>query len=156
MRLVGEFNRSVSVSPELVSQETMMISTVASQAVTTDWPPEVDLILSAMEAASARPSGTGANRRGGPRNSYRTCAELKLFADNPLDGPTRIYTRDIHDRGLGFITRQRLPLGYGALVELDLPDGRRVKTHCTVYRCRETINGWFEGAVQFTTAQFLD
>ncbi len=157
MRLVGDFNRSLSEPPDSVALEAMMIPARLPDVVSDDWPSEVDLILSAMEAASAtRPPGPGVNRRSSPRKSYRTCARLKLFADNPQDEPTRLYTRDIHDRGVGFITRERLPLGYGGLVELDMPNGRRIKTHCTVYRCRETINGWFEGAIHFTTAQFMD
>ncbi len=119
----------------------------------TAWPPEVDLILSAMDAAYPRRTH---DRRASTRSTYRTRAELKLFSDHPLDAPTVLYTRDVQDRGIGFITRERLPLGYAGTVELTLESGEKIRSHCTVYRCRETINGWFEGALHFSQTQSVD
>lgn len=118
------------------------------------WPPEVDMILSAMEVArsSAARSGFGvaaADRRDGARQPYRTRAQLKLYAD-PADAPPAVlYTRDADRRGVGFITPTLLPLGYGGWVTLQAPDGQTVRVECTVYRCRRTVQGWFEGALSF-------
>lgn len=156
MRLVGDFNRTFDMLPETDAEDTTMLQITASNdayPTAPDWPPEVDLILSAMDAAYPR---RGNDRRGSARTSYRARAELKLFADHPLDAPTVLYTRDVHERGIGFITQERLPLGYGGNVEITLESGRRIRAHCTVYRCRQAINGWFEGALHFSTPQYFD
>ncbi len=117
----------------------------------TGFPGEVEMILSAMEAAPPVPG----NRRNLARLSYRTQANLRLFSDNPLAEPIELFTRDVHERGIGFITRERLPLGYGGIVNLVMPNGSHVQIHCTVFRCRETINGWYEGALSFTRPQII-
>src|SRR5256886_16917635 len=87
-----------------------------------NWPPEVDLILSAMEAAE----GAHAERRDHGRSPYRVLAHLRLFSDLPEMDPWALYTRDVNARGLGFITPHRLPLGYGGWVELMTPYGRLI------------------------------
>lgn len=155
MRLVGDFNRTFDMPSETEAEDTAMHITTSNDTPTLapDWPPEADLILSAMDAAHPR---RGNDRRGSNRTTYRARAELKLFADHPLDAPTMLYTRDVHDRGIGFITQERLPLGYGGIVELTLDTGRRLRAHCTVYRCRQAINGWFEGALHFSSPQYFD
>jgi hypothetical protein len=118
------------------------------------WPPEVDLILSAMEAV-ARPADTEHDSRQSRRLPYRVRAELKLFADDPQDVPWVLYTRDIDPRGLGFITPHRLPLGYGGWVELLTPKGRKTRVGCTLYRCRQVVPGWYEGALYFNREQWV-
>ena len=115
------------------------------------WPPEVDLILSAMDAAP-RPDNDG---RRGCRLAYRVRAELKLFADDAELAPWVLYTRDVDPRGLGFITPHRLPLGYGGWVELLTPRGRKQRFGCTLYRCRQAVPGWYEGALYFNREQHV-
>lgn len=129
------------------------------------WPPEVDLILSAMDVArsSHAPSPlrlieSGADvavadvtgdRRRSARAPYRTRASLKLYADPAGAEPRTLYSRDVDRRGMGFITPHLLPLGYGGWVTLRSPDGEEVRIECTIYRCRKTVQGWYEGAVKF-------
>lgn len=115
------------------------------------WPPEVDLILSAMDAAPK----PGHDRRESKRLAYRVRAELRLFADGADAEPWVIYTRDADPRGIGFITPHRLPLGYGGSVELLTPSGRKQKIPCTLYRCREVSPGWYEGALYFSREQWM-
>ena len=123
------------------------------------WPPEVDLILSAMEAAQAEgPADPHAElsapeRRHRGRTPYRARAALRLFSDAPGEGPWSLFTRDVDRRGMGFITPHRLPLGYGGTVELHAPGGRRVTIPCTLFRCRQTVQGWYEGALYFNREQ---
>jgi hypothetical protein len=116
------------------------------------WPPEVDLILSAMEAAP-RPADHPEARQC-PRMLYRVRAELKLFADDPDSPPWVLYTRDVDPRGVGFITPHRLPLGYGGWVQMLIPDGRKARIGCTLYRCRQIVPGWYEGALHFHREQW--
>lgn len=113
------------------------------------WPAEVDLILSAMEAAK----GDVPDRRLEQRLSYRVRAMLRLFSDPPGQPPWTLYTRDADTRGLGFITTHRLPLGYGGTVQLLTPAGQLAKIPCTLFRCREAVPGWFEGALYFNREQ---
>jgi hypothetical protein len=132
----------------------------------TDFPPQVDMILSAIEAgqfaananneasAPAAPARPGqAERRRTKRATYRVRAHLRLFSDQPGDASRVIYTRDVHPRGLGFITPHRLPLGHGGIVELPTPAGKIVSIPCTLLRCREAAPGWFEGSVYFNREQ---
>jgi hypothetical protein len=115
------------------------------------WPPEVTMILSAMEA-TAKPASDG---RAYQRLAYRVRAELKLFADTLDQAPYVLYTRDVDPRGLGFITPHRLPLGYGGWVELLTPRGRKSRIACTLYRCRQVVPGWYEGALYFNREQWM-
>ena len=120
------------------------------QAAAEDWSAEVDLILSALEAGAAPE-----DRRSGGRMSYRVKAELRLFSDAPAADPWLLFTRDVSPKGLGFITRHRLPLGYGGKIVLPTPTGQMVTIHCTLYRCREAASGWFEGALYFNRPQWV-
>ena len=112
----------------------------------TAWPHEVDMILSAMDAVVAAPSS---DRRLAMRNSYRTRASLKLYADRADAAARTLFTRDADPRCAGFITQSILPLGYGGWVTMVAPNGEEVHAECTVYRCRKTVQGWFEGAMRF-------
>jgi hypothetical protein len=119
-----------------------------------DWPPQAELVLSAIEAGQhgAGPH-PGAERRVGRRASFRVRAQLRLYSDNAGEPGRVIYTRDIHARGLGFITPHRLPLGHGGLVDLPTPGGKIVTIPCTLLRCREAAPGWYEGSVYFNRDQ---
>jgi hypothetical protein len=113
------------------------------------WPHEVEMMISAMEAA--RPAVR--DRRKQHRNTYRAVATLRLYVDG--DTPRVLYTRNVDSRGIGFISQKRLPLGYGGTVELRAPDGQTVQATCTIFRCREMVNGWYEAALSFNTEQWL-
>lgn len=115
-----------------------------------EWPAEVDMILSAMDAAAAHPA---IDRRGSSRHARRAKADLRLYAQNPLDPPIELFTRDISATGVGFITKERLPLGYNGLIRIQLDDGETFTASCSVYRCREAIGGWYEGAIHFSRRQ---
>jgi hypothetical protein len=132
------------------------------------WPAEVDLIISAMDAAQsgAAPPLTSTahagvstqddsvDRRLRSRTPYRVRAELKLFSDPADTQPWLLYTRDIDAKGVGFITAHRLPLGYGGWIELFTPRGEKVRVNCTLFRCREAAPGWYEGALYFNREQW--
>lgn len=112
-------------------------------------PDEVSMLCSALETGQH----AAAERRTRRRRTYRTAARLRLFSDASGAEPTLVYTRDVDLRGVGFITRRRLPLGYGGLIELPSPDGRLIRIHGTLIRCRLAAPGWYEGAVSFNREQ---
>ena len=123
-----------------------------SVASADDWPPEVDLILSALEAAGMPHD----ERRRHQRTVYRIAAELRLYSDAPGQASWRLYSRDVSMRGMGFITSHRLPLGYGGVVQLPAPrSGRIVTIAGTLFRCREVSTGWFEGSLYFNREQWI-
>lgn len=126
-----------------------MLQTRRHHAKASDWPPQVELILSALETGQFSRD----NRRAARRNPYRVKATLRLFSDPPLASPWVIYTRDVHARGLGFLSPHRLPLGYGAVIDLPGPDGGILSINCTLSRCREAAPGWYEGSVHFNRQQ---
>ena len=126
-----------------------MLQSQLEQPAATNWPAQVDLILSAMETGQFM-----SNRRRRPRRKgYRVKAKLRLFSDPPAASPWIIYTRDADPRGLGFISPHRLPLGYGGMLEIPGPDATLLSVNCTLYRCREAVPGWYEGAVYFHREQ---
>lgn len=112
-------------------------------------PAEVEFILSALEAGEY----PGPQRRGAGRGRYRVAASLKLFSDTPQAPPWTLYVRDANVKGLGFVTRHRLPLGYGGILTVVDPMGRTVQIDCTLLRCREAAAGWFEGSMYFNRDQ---
>ncbi len=112
-------------------------------------PPDVEFVLSAMEVGG---HGRGNGRRA-DRAPYRTRALLKLFSEPSEADRMVLYTRDLCPRSLGFITRHRLPLGYGGIVEFVGRDGQKWKLECTLLRCREASAGWYEGAMYFNRTQ---
>ena len=115
------------------------------------WPAEARLILSALQAGAA---GDASDRRDSQRALHQVRAVLRLFSDPDGSAPWQIYTRDVSARSAGFITPHRLPLGYGGIVELPGVDGRVVEAHCTLFRCRQTAQGWYEGALSFHRPQW--
>lgn len=115
-----------------------------------DWPAEAEFILSALDAARVLPT----DRRGADRAAFRAVAELKLFSDERGREPWVLYTRDVAPRGMGFITRHRLPLGYGGILRMRGPTGEELAIDCSVRRCRPAVNGWFEGAMSFNREQW--
>lgn len=112
-------------------------------------PREVDLIISAMEAGGA----SGLRQRTPPRTHWRVQATVRLFIDKPGHPSRTVFSRDIHSRGLGFVTTDRLPLGYGGVVDLPAKDGTIVSIACTVLRCRQSTGGWYEGFIYFNREQ---
>jgi hypothetical protein len=115
------------------------------------WPAMAEMILSALESGAHQAKST--NRRGGSRVAHRVRGRLRLFSDNAHDPVREIFTRDVHARGLGFITPHRLPLGHGGFISFVAPDGRPRRLQCTLHRCREAAPGWFEGALCFNREQ---
>ena len=120
------------------------------QTITEDGiPSAVALVMSALEAGRSPED----DRRAEPRYPHRVAALLRLFSDQADTAPWLLYTRDVSTRGLGFVSRHRLPLGYGGVVEFSGPDGKKRKVHCTLLRCREAAPGWYEGNVYFNRQQ---
>jgi len=113
-------------------------------------PHEAAMVLTALEAAAGRE-----NRRHGVRAAYRSTAMLSLFADPPGASARMLYTRDVDERGIGFVTRDRLPLGYGGFLRLPSlrNPGTILNIPCTLYRCRLAAPGWYEGALHFNRDQ---
>ena len=122
---------------------------IAAPAAGQKFPPQVELILSALETAHHMT----AERREVERAPYRAEAVLRLFSDQPDTPPWSLYTRNANQRGLGFITSHRLPLGYGGILEVYTPTGRLRKIHCTLVRCRQAAPGWYEGCLHFIREQ---
>jgi hypothetical protein len=114
-------------------------------------PPEAEMVISALEAAG----GKHDDRRRHPRRRFRAVASLHLFSDAAGTPLWKLYTRDVSVRGVGFVTRDRLPLGYGGLLEIPGPSGRMMSVNGTLFRCRDIGNGWFEGALYFNREQWI-
>ena len=133
----------------LLSDHSMRTGVAGRIPVIPPLPTDVEFILSALEAGQFN----GPSRRRRERRPYRVHARLKLFSDAPQAEPWTLYTRDVSHQGLGFVTRHRLPLGYGGILTVINPQGREVKIDCTLLRCREAVTGWLEGSMYFNREQ---
>lgn len=127
----------------------MSLKLVNDTGLDVEWTPEIDMILSALDAAWTDPG----ERRSTSRLRYRVPVLLRLYSDLDDTPGWVLYTRDADPRGIGFITRQRLPLGYGGKIDLVTPDGLHAEIPCTILRCRPCVNDWFEGAIAFNRPQ---
>jgi hypothetical protein len=112
-------------------------------------PAEAAMVMSSLDAGVQSLQ----DRRMCPRATYRTTTHLRLFRDEAGSSGWEIFTRDVNRRGMGFLTRHRLPLGYGGKVILPDLNGDACTVHCTLLRCREASPGWFEGSVTFNREQ---
>jgi hypothetical protein len=126
-----------------------MLQIETEKAESVEWPPQVELIMSALDTGQFDRE----DRRRAPRQSYRVKARLRLFSDPPRSAPWVIYTRDIDARGVGFLSPHRLPLGYGGSIDLPDATGAITRINCTLLRCREAAPGWYEGSLYFNREQ---
>lgn len=113
------------------------------------FPPDVEFVISAMEAGPRPPF----ERQRLPRARYRVRAWLSLHSDPPGRRPALLYTRHVNRQAVGFLTSRPLPLGHGGVLRILSPQGRMVEINCTVLRCREAVPGWYEGALSFNREQ---
>jgi hypothetical protein len=125
---------------------------VAAEAAADDpeaWTAEAEFVLSALEAAGL----PRLDRRDDDRTVFHTTGKLRLYSETENPNPWQIFVRDVTPRGLGFITRHRLPLGYGGKLHLKCPQQTLLVIDCAIRRCRAAANGWFEGAICFNRPQ---
>ena len=115
-------------------------------------PAEAEFILSALEAGQH--AGSIHERRAASRVRFSGVIRLTLFSDGPDSKPWALFARDASMRGMGFITRHRLPLGYGGTVRFRGPANEEVTADITINRCRESVSGWFEGSLTFNREQW--
>jgi hypothetical protein len=113
------------------------------------FPPEVDFVLSAMEAGP-RPL---VDRQRVKRTPYRVRAMLRLFSDGKDGAPVLLYTRSISPVAVGFICSRPLPLSHGGILLIPKPAGGLLQVACSILRCRQATPQWQEGAVHFNRAQ---
>lgn len=114
------------------------------------FPPEVDFVISALEAAGQPHSD---DQRRVPRSSYRVRAALRLYSDDPLSSPRVLYTRNVSEQAIAFLSAEPLPLSHGGILHISSPDGRCMQIACTVLRCSLAARGWYEGALYFNRQQ---
>jgi hypothetical protein len=131
---------------------TMFSTTVEANAAVpaaTELPADVAMVMSALEAGR---HGRAGDRRAGHRRPLRVAAAVRLYADADRP-PVVVYTRDVGGRNVGFLTRERLPLGYGGTIELPGPAGDPVRVACVLLRCSPCAPGWYDASAAFNRLQ---
>ena len=136
----------ISIFEPAISHPGQMYRTVMTEENLDEWadanpgngedelvlPLDARMVLTALESA-----GWEKERRQQRRNAYRVKATLRMFADAPAARSRVLYTRDASHRGVGFITREMLPLGYGGMLRLPSPkSSKSLNIACTLCRCR--------------------
>ena len=121
-------------------------------AVPTEMPADVAMVMSAMEAGRAGVAGLQRDRRAaGGRRPLRAPTALRLYAD--AEQATVVYTRDVGGRNVGFLSRRRLPLGYGGTIALPDANGDLTPVACVLLRCTPTAGGLFDCCAAFNRLQ---
>ena len=135
--------------PLTLQMKQVAIATEEAANESATWTKEAEFVLSALEAAGL----TQQNRRDADRTVYHTTAALRLYSEVENPKPWQIFVRDVTPRGLGFITRHRLPLGYGGMLNFKCPKQTMLNIDCVIRRCCQAANGWYEGAISFNRPQ---
>jgi hypothetical protein len=114
---------------------------------------EADQLIAAL--ADAFPERKQ-ERRKEPRYRYQVRARLELVDENgrPVESAS-LHTRDVSSRGTGFVASTDVANDARGVLHLPAPGGKgkTTKVACRVRRSREAGNGWFEGVVEFESAQ---
>jgi hypothetical protein len=113
------------------------------------FPPEVDFVISALEAGP-RPL---TDRHRHKRMRYRVRAMLRLYSDGQNASPVLLYTRTISSRAVGILTARQLPLSHGGVILIPRPQGGIEQISCSVLRCGPATPKWYEGAIHFNRPQ---
>lgn len=124
------------------------------------WPADAKLVARALEADAAAPDS---ERRGLVRQRYRVAATLSSLSMEFGERAVPIFTRDVTEKGMGFLSRRSLAAGTRAVLRAPLPGGGTLDVTCTVRRCRPAATtdsattsqnlGWYEGALVFSKPQ---
>jgi hypothetical protein len=134
---------------EMHMSTTLINDTLGEASIGSDWP--VDAQAAALALETAFPPLI--DRRRTPRVRHRTTAAFHPADRHPEAPSHTLYTRDTNPWQLGFIASRPLSVGQRGCLELELPNGRTVHIECTVRRCREFLDGWYEGVVHFRHEQ---
>jgi hypothetical protein len=123
------------------------------------WPADAKQVARTMEGDAAAP---GSERRALVRQRYRVAATLSSLSMEFGERAVPIFTRDVTEKGMGFLCRRSLATGTRAVLRAPLPGGGTLDVTCTIRRCRPATTdsssdtqtlGWYEGAVVFSKPQ---
>jgi hypothetical protein len=104
-------------------------------------PVPIDVVL-VLEMLAGR--ALDVNRRAIPRCPYVVLASVELSRE---PGRRRwIYTRDVHQTGIGFITQELLPEGSAGTIHLTV-SGEPLALSGVLLRSRKVFGEWHEGAI---------
>jgi hypothetical protein len=107
------------------------------------WPLEVRALFDAL----SQPVAVQRERRKGKRVKFRVEAQLLIPADKQDPAPLKVYLRDYDDRAVAFLSSQALQIGEPVELELPMSNGAVRRVRCKVGRCRQFLDGWFEGVL---------
>ena len=116
---------------------------------TSVFPAELQTVLAAFDSVSAM----RLERRTRPRLPYRFRTTLWIVGAAPGAAPHVVFTRDVNEWGVGFMTRRAVPVGRDGNVALPLRLGPALRVDCTAGRCRPFLEGWHEGVLLFVDQQ---
>lgn len=109
------------------------------------WPLEIRCLLESL----SRPAPVGQERRVRKRIPLQVAANIR-FQPDPANPHTEIvdaYLRDYDERAVAFVTAQFFAVGQTVELHIPVSDGTTKKARCTIGRCRQFSNGWFEGVL---------
>ena len=105
-----------------------------------DVPADAQVVIDVLNGEQ----GPDHERRRFRRHPFVTPAELEVLGD--ASPPRRtIYTRDLNQWGVGFVTQHPLPVARDATLRIWIA-GQMLMVRSCILRCREVVPGWFEGA----------
>jgi hypothetical protein len=106
------------------------------------WPLDARVAMFVLEAGLPNP----ANRRRRQRHHMRVAADWGVGESL---SERKLYVRDVNSQYVGFITAQAIEVGTRGTIYLEGTDGVRVAVQAVVSRCRQFMEGWYEGCLEF-------
>jgi hypothetical protein len=110
-----------------------------------DWPLEIRALLGALSKPSA---AAVRDRRAKPRNHFRALATLWIMQKKCPVAAIPVYLRDYAAGAVSFVGQSCFTGEQRVELETRLPDGTLRRVPCTVSRCRQFREGWFEGVLK--------
>lgn len=113
------------------------------------WPADARKLMNLLDTGMV----PQVDRRATHRQPYRVAAVLSSLTMEFGDRSIPLYIRDAGERAVGFIARRSLASGTRCVIRLPIPGGTTLDAPCTIRRCKPVGDGWFEGAVTFSSPQ---
>lgn len=111
-----------------------------------EWPLEIRALLGALSKPSAAVAAR--DRRAKPRNDFRALGTLWIMQKKRPVAAIPIYLRDYAAGAVSFVGQSCFTVQQPVELEARLADGTLRRVPCTVSRCRQFREGWFEGVLK--------
>ena len=133
------------MSPACKTERERADGVAGSDTCAGDWPLEIRALLGALGKPSA---DAERDRRAKARTDFRALATLWIMQNKRPAAAIPVYLRDYAAGAVSFVGQSCFKTAQPVELETRLADGTLRRVSCTVRRCRQFRDGWFEGVLR--------